>query len=150
MKVTDVYNDLLAVLSTAFPSKTQLPNPYDVADNNCRFLTDGYGIAISGGVSTERFSTCTKKSILRTYTVWLTRQITTTENNINALRAIEILMYEDQLTLINGIEKDTDLQASAIRSVYADDSGTSFIEADTGMYYALATTITVEYIETLN
>ena len=150
MKVNDVYDDLISVCQTAFVGKFQLPNPYDIADNNSLWLKDGWGLAITGGTSTERFSTCDKKSILRNYTLWLTRQITTTEHKGDSLRTIEKDLYEDQFTFINALEKDTNLQESAIKAIYSDDSGTAFIEAETGKFYALATTITVEYIETLS
>ena len=97
----EVYSALVSVLNATFPDKRELPNPYDVILNPSLFLADGYGVAISTALPTNRFATCELRAFARNYVVILTKQIHCKENDLENLRAIENSLYVDQFSMIN-------------------------------------------------
>lgn len=67
---SDVYDLILTALTTQFPAKTRIPNPYSLKDNSEKFIQDGYGIKV-GAQSFEPFE-FNSLSVKRSFIVVLT------------------------------------------------------------------------------
>jgi hypothetical protein len=78
-KITSVYDAILDELESLYPNKTRVPYPYSLADNNARFLIDGYGFTI-GPANFEQFEFCNFMTS-REVTVVLTKEIFRTDSD---------------------------------------------------------------------
>lgn len=58
MKFNDVYDALQTRITTLFPTKSELPDPYMLENNSTTFLNNGFGIIIGeGDDGAEEFNT---------------------------------------------------------------------------------------------
>lgn len=145
-KISSIIDELGTFVGGLLPSKTRLPNPYDILENPEILLRNGYGIALADGANSNRLVSC-KLSVQRTFTIILTKQITTTENNVTQLLDIEKSLYEEHYTLIKAVEEPITLGGNAAQVRFTDDPGTAFVSAERGKYYILSPNVLVEYLE---
>lgn len=92
-KVTAVYDAILTELASLFPSKTRIPYSYSLADNNARFLMDGYGLNI-GPSSFEPFEFCNFMNS-REVSVVITREVFRTDSDSSVIDDITKSLLED-------------------------------------------------------
>lgn len=147
-KITDVYDQIASVISTALSAYTRLPNPYILDENSELFMSKGFAVGVGPGQNTERHVGCFT-SIRRSFQFALMNKVVTTETNLTSLAAQEKALMEDQFLVIKALEKDPNLNASASSCKYASDSGIEFIEGERGKYFLVTTELTVEYFEQL-
>ena len=84
--LTDIYDKIRLVIPTlaGFSAKTEIPNPYNLAQNNATFLREGYGVKI--GQSTPQSSTDKPQYIVLTeFEIVLTERVASTSSNASPL-----------------------------------------------------------------
>lgn len=92
-KVTNVYNALVLELATLFPTKTRIPYPYSLPDNNARFLINGYGLII-GSSTFEQFEFCDFMNA-RDVSVVFTSEVFRTDSDANVIDDITKALLEN-------------------------------------------------------
>jgi len=92
-KISTVYDAILTELAALYPSKTRIPYPYSLVDNNARFLSDGYGVTI-GPSSFEQFEFCDFMTT-RDVTVTITKEVFRTDSDYNVIDDITKSLLED-------------------------------------------------------
>lgn len=109
-KISEVYDAVLNELATLYPSKTKIPNPYSLEDNQQQFLRDGYGLTVEGNSRVEGEF----KSISLEYsmTVIVTKEIVRTDS-------------DDQLIDVTTKELLEDIFAGQKRFFQVDELGIS-------------------------
>lgn len=148
-KISTIYDALIARLVAVLPSDYhRLTNPYDIEDNNELYLTKGYGVAVGPGSRTDRLVSC-QKSFERSFSIALTRQITTTDHNISDNEDIQKALLEDHFTVFSDLEKETTLSAICIKSEVDGDEGIEFVNLDVSRYYLMQIIVNTEYLEDL-
>jgi len=147
-KISDIYDALDSLISTALPAYTKLPNAYDLEENPELFLKRGYGIAIGSGENTKRELGC-RLSYLRQFTIGLIKQITTTDTNTAARVALEKAIIEDHYLVLKALENDVDLNETSNITILPNDNGIEYLEGETNKYFLVTITVTSEYSENL-
>jgi hypothetical protein len=92
-KITSVYDALLSELAALYPTKTRIPYPYSLSDNNARFMIDGYGLVIGDSLF-EQFEFCNFMTA-RTVSVVLTKEVIRTDSNYDVVDDIVKAMLEN-------------------------------------------------------
>lgn len=92
-KISTVYDRLLVELEALYPNKTRIPYPYSLADNNARFLIDGYGLTI-GSASFEPFEFCDFMNN-REVSVVITKEVFRTDSDANVIDDITKSLLEN-------------------------------------------------------
>jgi hypothetical protein len=143
--ITDVYNQLKAQIKSVLPNHQLLANPYRTADNPELLLRQGYGIQIGQG-GNNRLSVYSL-SQKRQFSIVITRQAYATQSDQGAKAVTEKQIIEDQLLVLNAIEKDPTLGGLVLRAEYASDSGVSFVSTDKDNFLELTTAVSVIYVD---
>lgn len=151
-KITDIYDELYSLISTAFPNKSVLINAYDLADNNEQILKDGFGIAWETGTDTQQMA---KQIIVfeREFVVNSVRAYYSTDLNKEPQKTTEKLLFEDQLTIIKTLRSFSEKSNNPLTNVediqFIDDSGIEFVFDDAQRYLALNSRFKILYTEKL-
>jgi hypothetical protein len=91
--ITTIYNQIIAKLATTFPTKTRIPYPYSLEDNNKNLLADGYGLII-GGADYEDHEFC-NYMISRSISVVFTKEVFRTDSDAVVVDDIVKALSED-------------------------------------------------------
>lgn len=147
--ISTIHDTLLSTLSSVLPpTYRQLPNPYEIEDNNELFLTQGYGVAIGAGSRTDRLINCSA-SWERNFNIILVNQVTTTDHDITAKQTIAKNLLEDHYAVFINLENNASLSSLTINSQVDSDSGIQFV-GDLNRYYFVEISVTCEYLESLS
>lgn len=92
-KISTVYDALITELEALFPSKTRIPYAYSLADNNARFLINGYGLTV-GSSNFEQFEFCNFMNA-RDITVVVTKEVFRTDSDAQVIDDITKDLLED-------------------------------------------------------
>lgn len=145
-KISDIYDAIVLKIETALPTYARLPNPYDIEDNSAVILRKAYGIAIGGGVNTERFVGCLT-TWSRDFTVGLVTQVVNLQNDALNRALIEKALLDAHRSLLLAFETDPSLGGIAIKCVVVDDTGISYLAGERGKFVAIELGLSVEYME---
>lgn len=150
-KISTIHDAIVTLVSTNLSTYDQLPNPYRPELNNELYLQKGFGVAVGAGQRTDRLISC-QLSWERIFQIVLTKQITTTAQNLSQLETISKDLLEDHFTILDALEKDTTLTQTAINSRIISDAGIEFLEIEdsTGRYFVMVIDVLAEYLEDLN
>lgn len=107
-KLTDTFDALRTTVAATLTSLNELPNPYVIENNASVFLKAGFGVSYSDGSNSNRIMTGGYDGI-HAFTVTLTRQVTSTENDIDGFVSIQNQIYTDADTLIKEIRANPTL-----------------------------------------
>jgi len=150
--ISTIYDNLLSLVSTAIGGSgegyIELPNPYNLADNNQLFLKKGYGVAIGPGVGLELHVGC-RISYERIFTVVLTKEMATTDHNITARTSFNKELIEDFVLVRRALEDDPTLSQACIKTQYTADSGLEFTATDTQRFISVSIDVIIQYEENL-
>lgn len=91
--VTIVFNAVIEKLGELFPTKTRIPFPYSLTDNNKNFLSDGYGVLI-GSSSYQPHDICTYMTD-REISVVFTREVFRTDSDVETIDETVKQLAED-------------------------------------------------------
>ncbi len=148
-KISTIHDNIVTLISTYLSTYKQLPNPYIPEENPELFLTKGFGVSVGPGVRTDRLlqNHLTWK---RTFTVILTKKISTTDHNIDSRETITKNLVEDHFTLVKRFDLDPQLSSSALKAEVFSDSGIQYIDVNKTRYFIMEIDLEVEYREDLN
>lgn len=146
--ISTLHDAIVTKISTNLTGYTQLPNPYDIEDNNKLYLKKGFGVAVGPGNRSDRIIGC-KVSWQRFFNVTLINAVTTTDHNTTSRETIAKSLLEDHYTLLSQFEINAGLGGNAIDGIVIQDSGIEFIIIDGTPYYMSEIEIGVEYFEDL-
>jgi hypothetical protein len=146
--VSDIYNQLRALIPTVLTEHYELVDPYDPENNSDLFNVKGWGIQIGPTSATKRFSGCQKVSQERTFTIVITRNMKIRQNDIPGRIAVEKELFEDQNKIIEALES-TEIDATQ-KVLFDGDGGLGRItgdEPDSAVIY-VETNFLIEYVDT--
>ncbi len=92
-KISTIYNKIITELEALYPNKTRIPYPYSLADNNARFLINGFGFQV-GSSSFEQFEFCDFMNN-REVTIVLTKEVFRTDSDAIVVDDIAKALLED-------------------------------------------------------
>lgn len=95
--VTVIYDQIISKLGTLFPTRTRIPNPYSLVDNNDRLLKFGYGLKV-GSASFSEFEFCSRVS-QRTFSVVFTYEMYRTDSDFFQFDDVSKKLLEDVNTI---------------------------------------------------
>ena len=147
-KVSDIHDNLVALVRSILTTHKELPNPYIPEENNELYLTKGFGVAVGPGNRTDRLISC-KHSYQRDYVVLLTRKMEATDHQTSRRQTVAKDILDDHFAVMDALEKDSTLSGEAIKAEFFSDSGIEFIEVDTSRYFIMSIDVTTEYLEDL-
>lgn len=116
---------------TGFSTKTQIPNPYALEENDINQLKNGWGIII-GDASESEFQVFKNTTVSQDIGIVLTREVRKTQNNKTPLETATKAIVEDavsirkdfynadQLTIPSNIENITFTGRDAIEQLDAE------------------------------
>jgi hypothetical protein len=123
-----------------------LPNPYVIDQNTYLQLQKGYAIRSDSGLNTERY--ITSQCLVtweRIFTIVLVRQMTATQNNVDARDAIDQALLDDIESLHKAFELNHSLGGKAIKCIPVSDIGINFIDAERLKFLSTEINLRVEY-----
>lgn len=95
--VSIIYDQIVDKLETLFPTRTRIPNPYSLPDNNDRFLKFGYGLKV-GSASFQEFEFCSRVSN-RTISVVFAYEMFRTDSDFAPFDDVSKKLLEDVNTI---------------------------------------------------
>lgn len=96
-KITTVYDFLTSELATLFPSKTIIPKPITLDNNQIAFLRDSYGLYFKGKTFVD--GELCKLNLAYDFGVVVCREVYRTDSNVEAHFVAEKALLEDTFTL---------------------------------------------------
>lgn len=152
-KVSTTYEAFVTRVETILSTHIELPNPYQIEQNDELALNQGWGVVWGPGQNSQRNLSC-NLSVNRDIILVLTRQFITNELSHDHQESVEKLLMEDQYLMIKDIETDPKMGSTdVLKSDYLSDSGIQIISFDDPQknnFLLLETTFQVEYLQDLN
>lgn len=147
--VSSIYDRLRTVMSTALPTHIELANPYVIdADADLNF-EKGYAIGFADAINSNRFVGC-KMSVTRDFVITITRQLFTTDRDIESRITTEKDLLEDHFTVIKEFENNPNLEDSSIvKAIFVQDGGLEFIRVERTDLLMIQSVFNIEYFEDL-
>lgn len=145
--VTLIHNAIKSQLSALFPTKTVIPNPFELDQNNDNFLKDGYGIFYGPGSLPDFDLGIHIQGYQREFNVVLAKKVYRLESNNDQFETVQLALIEDQNTMVNSFADIRSIDINVVRLEYVSDSGVEFIFAEKNNYLALTTSFEVTYKE---
>ena len=147
-----IYNRVDALLSETFTSGNsyrKMNYPYDIDQNDRFILNKGYGFYISNGSNTDIFFEGSLINVQRELVIILSRVDRGTDFDTDLRESAEKLLFEDQLTLLGALAKDSILKPLVTKVIYDSDSGIEFAydEQERSNYLFLQTSFLFDYVE---
>ena len=150
--ISDIYDQIYSLLQTAFPSKMEIVNPYELTDNNEQILIDGYGVAWELGTDSSQIVKQIRV-IDREFLFVSVRAYFSTDLNTTPKKTAEKLLFEDQLTAMKTLISFTEQPSSSLSYVediqFIDDNGIEFVFNEEQRYMALRSRFQIKYQEKL-
>lgn len=147
-KISTVYDTVRSALATLFPNKTEIPNPYSLADNNDRLLLDGVGLRVGNQVI-GTLETLKDSIIIRDFSVIFTKHVMATADNPDPIIVETKNILEDsviaRLDLLDFDQMGIDLSVEKID--YLGSSGIEFINSGKFNIISLVNTFSFEISE---
>lgn len=147
--ISTIIDGLSTAISTELPNHAKIPNAYNLEDNPNVFLKKGFAVASFGANNTERHLSCLF-SAERSFSVFLTNQLTANIMDYDSIQAVVKDLFEDHYKVVKAISKDPTLNQSSAVCKFANDAGIQFLEAGSAKYLVLQINFVIEYFENLN
>lgn len=145
--VSDIHAALKARMASLFPSKTIIPNPFDVADNSDNLLKDGYGIYYGPAGLADFDLGIHLQSYQREFNIVLAKKVYRLESNTDQFETVQLALIEDQNTIVNSFADIRSIDINVVRLEYVSDGGIEFVFNEKNNYLALTTSFDVTYKE---
>ena len=95
--ISTVYDTVLTTLGTLLPSKTRIPNGYDITENNIHYFRDGYGLKLGSAAPLE--SEYCNFRLENEFTVVLTKEVYKTDSQTSQTDTAVKALREEVVTL---------------------------------------------------
>jgi hypothetical protein len=109
-KISTVYSALISSITSAFPAKTRLHNPYEIAENPEIVRKDAFGIKVLEA-NREDIEFC-NLSLSRSFSVVLVRQFVSLSGKEDGFDSVTSLILEDQQTLASILFSPSEINQS--------------------------------------
>lgn len=151
-KVSDIFDALKTVITTALPNCRQIPDPLIGDAAASPILAYGFSIAFGPGQPMGTGNVTCSYKFVRDVQIQLTRLIENTENEVTAYEATVKAMFEDQFTILKKIMAEPHLGGHAMDTDYLGDNGLVPLATvdEFGRHLDLTTTFQVKYKENLD
>lgn len=148
-QITTIYDNIHAAMSALFPSKLEMSDPVVIENNDGATLDDGYGIAISSGVNTNR-QLCDSYSVERTFTITLSKLNPGTHKSITIYDNTSKALLEELHLLIQNINSNVAIRNSVSVIDWLSDGGIERFSGDSKQFLIIRATFKLEYFESLS
>jgi hypothetical protein len=111
---------------TGFTTKTEIPNPYVMLSNPIGMLKDGWGLTV--GASSPGAAEFNSTVDVITFNFELTRELLSTDNNVEPLMAAIAALKEDATTLMTRLERGDAISADLEGFQYVSTSAVEVIQ----------------------
>ena len=147
--VSTIYDRLLVVLPTLFTTRTRIPNPYSIEDNQSVLLKNGYGLKVNG-TSSEESEFCTY-SYSVDFGVVFTNEVVMLGNDADGYDAAVKLLLEASNTLQdNWLDNNQiGIEANITQVTFEGTSGIDFLVAGKNNFVTIEVSFTVQVTENL-
>lgn len=146
--ISTIYDNFKTILSTIYPTKRELTNPFSIEKNADQLLTNGYGLQVGNATNTNR-EVCNKLSVARDFTITITKQVEGINKDTASLDSAEKALLEDHLLIISECQKNAQLNSICSKVNYTSDTGIVEIITDQKKFLMIQILISVEYFETI-
>lgn len=147
--ISDAYDKIINQMNSSFPNHTRISNPYELAENNRLFLTQGFGVALGEATNVQQY-TGTKMRIQRTVNIALTLKFYAREMDATSKADTEKTLLEDHFTLIDDFRSNNNLNGTVADFEYQSDGGIESVFAEQDQFLAVVSQYQLDYIENLN
>ncbi len=149
-QLTTIYDAFAALVVAALPTYKQLPNGYDLANQNQLYLRKGVGVTLRNGRGIE-LQRGSKRGRERLMSVVLTNAVAHTEHDKTGAAAADKALVEDAMAVETAVEQNNSLSGSVAKVDYVDDTGVVLLESNAGLakYLTITVNFLVVYEETL-
>lgn len=144
--ITTIFDLLVTRIGTVLPNHTRLTNPYDLTQNNERFLKQGWALGFGPAVNTKRLLSC-QFSTQRDFVLSITRQYYAREFDITSKATTEKAILEDLYTLRLDLEKNSTLNDGVYIVTYEGDNGIQSVFSGKDVWLYTQIRLTVDYFE---
>ena len=141
---TTIHTQLYSIITTTFPNKKELSDPYNLENNDVFSKTLGFGIAF-GNASVE-FRGGNTKEITRIVNISFTKKVYDLNKGSESRKTVEKDLVEDQYTLVEAF-KSYDFTKEISDIEITGDTGISTIGTEKNNYLVLTTAFDIAYIE---
>lgn len=114
-KISTVYTLCVAKLEEIFPTKTRIPNPYSLKDNDSPHLVDGWGITHNGS-DRRPYEICNRR-VKANFAVVLSREIFKLESHEDGFDDVTLAILEDAELVQSSFYERDNLGSSDIINV---------------------------------
>lgn len=144
--VIDTIRTAIPALS-GFSSKTEIPNPYSLVDNNSNLLKDGWGLAV--GSATADFNEFCKFFEEREFSIILTRQVFSLANCADQPVTAAKSLLEDMILIKKDLLNIDQLgiPTSIARINLGSSSGIESVNGDKFNYFTISTSFLITISE---
>ena len=136
--ITTFYDALYSSITTAFPTKTEITNPYNIESNDDQELVNGFGIAFNDSSRPNDFGTGLR-SLDRDIELVLTRRLLSTKKDKVPRHVAEKQLLEDQKTAIEAVLTNNTIRNNIFNIDVNDDQGIEMIFNDKDNFLMLRT-----------
>jgi hypothetical protein len=143
-EITTIFDTLVTRTQALLPSHVRLSNPYTLEQNNEQKLRQGWGLAVLGGVNTERSVSCIS-SVARSVEIKITRKVYALEQDQSKKADADKALLEDLQLIVDDLEKNYTLTTGKFIAKYISDSGIVPIFVEKDNFLSLVISVTVEY-----
>lgn len=148
---SNIYDAVKLICTTNLAADYQtIPDPYFVETNAITLLDKGFGIQSNEGENTNRYVNNCLVTWKRNYTIILTKQIASTQNDVSARETIDKDLRLDVALLWKKFELDPTLGASVILCRVLGDTGIQGLDVSGVKFLTVAIFLEVEYQEDPN
>lgn len=144
---TEIYDGIVARVGSLLPDHKRLPRPYNIAENNERFLDKGWGIAVTASENTQR-ELCKRRSLRRSFEIIVTRKYYSLEHDVEKRSDTEKLLLEDLSTLYDDYCENLTLANEKGLIQALGDNGIEEVYSEDKPFYAVRLRMDVEYFRT--
>lgn len=124
-KIDTIYDTMISIISTNYPDKIELINPYSIGDNDDLSLRNGFGLTVGNSVPDE-ISNCIL-SQTRDFEVVLSKKLFSRDNSISARKIEEKALMNEAFTLHKAFKGDAGLRVAVNSIHFAGDDGIQFV-----------------------
>ena len=142
MNFDTIHDEIYSTISATFPTKTELKNPYDIADNDGHMLKNGYGVVIGAISLSDAFSRQIRQ-FRRDVRISLTKRILSSDQKTSIRKAAEKSLVSDELTLITALKNNI----SSEFVEFVGDEGIEYIFDEREDYIRLQCNFIINYVE---
>lgn len=151
-KISTGYDQLITLVEATFPSHVELINAYIPELNDDLTFDAAWGLALAPGVNSTNEIGC-RLAVERDFIFTLTRKIykgdlARNSSSRDHRRLQEKQLFEDQYLIINALENDPSINATA-KVLFINDGGLEFVRGERNDLIMLRSTFQLEYWENL-